>query len=123
TCSVIRASEDVRLTETRYRTLVEQLPAVGSSRALDKPGVASFVSPQVEVIFGVRPEVVLDEPDYWRARIHPDDRDRCAAEKAEDRPSSPSAPIIAEYRWVRDDGKVVWIRNYAHTLRDESGAA
>ena len=123
TCSVIRASEDARLTETRYQTLVEQLPAATYYRELDKPGVASFISPQVETIFGIPRDVVLREPDYWRSRIHPDDRARVAAEQAEYRPSTTSAPIIAEYRWVRDDGKVLWIRNYAHTLRDEAGNA
>ncbi|HZO16890.1 MAG TPA: ATP-binding protein [Polyangiaceae bacterium] len=109
----------VGATESRYRALVEQLPGVVYYRALDAPGIPSFVSPQVQELLGFSPEEVLRDPNFWRDRVHPDDRDRIVAEQSQFEPTQFRVPVYGEYRMLRKNGDVVWVKNYALAVRDE----
>ena len=104
-------------TERRYQAMVEQVPAV---TYVDVAGKGStYVSPQIEVIFGVTAEAYIADQDLWGKLLHPDDRDRIRtlyADWVEGR-----GPDLPDYRIVRPDGRVVWIRDRAVTTRDESG--
>src|SRR6187397_519048 len=48
--------------EARYRTLVEQIPAVVYS---DDGARTTYVSPQIEEILGVSADAYRDDPDMW----------------------------------------------------------
>jgi diguanylate cyclase (GGDEF)-like protein/PAS domain S-box-containing protein len=113
-----RAAEVARMqAEARYRELVEQIPAVVYA---DEGGEeTTYVSPQVQVVLGVTPEAYKADADMWLRMIHPDDRTRVQAQ---------SEAFIAgvggdldDYRMIRPDGKVVWIRDRAFAVRDERG--
>jgi len=110
-------------TRTVYRTLVEQIPAVTYYRALDLPGVPSFVSPQIERLIGFTAAEVDADPDIWRKRIHPDDIERVLDEQRHYRPELQTTPLRAEYRLLHRDGHAVWVENYALAVRDEEGCA
>ena len=104
--------------EARYRSLVEQIPAVVYS---DDGEVTSYVNPQIEHILGVTPEAYQADPDMWLQMVHPDDRDRVQAQ---------SEAFIAghgsdldDYRMVRPDESVVWVRDRAYAHRDHEGKA
>jgi len=51
-----QADEKLREAETRYRTVVEQIPAITYSQDVDHNGAITYVSPQVERVLGVTPE-------------------------------------------------------------------
>jgi signal transduction histidine kinase len=53
------------------------------------------------------------------ARVHPDDRDRVAAEN--ERCDRTGDPWGAEYRVIAKDGRVVWIRDHAVLVPGEGG--
>ena len=55
----------------------------------------------------------------WLAILHPDDRDRGAA--ADARSVSMGEAFRLEYRFVRRDGSVVWVRDECEPMRDEAG--
>ncbi len=104
--------------EARYRSLVEQIPAVVYA---DDGKVTSYVNPQIESILGVTPEAYRADPDMWLRMVHPDDRSRVEAQ---------SIAFIAgggadldDYRMVRPDGRVVWVRDRAYAHRDADGRA
>ncbi|HWZ35345.1 MAG TPA: PAS domain-containing protein, partial [Mucilaginibacter sp.] len=65
----------------------------------------------VEPMLGCTPECCLDQHDFWEKHIHPDDR----AVLADYRQLflTPGKIITLEYRIVRPDGQLVWIRDYA----------
>jgi PAS domain S-box-containing protein len=107
-----RASE----VEHRYRTLVEQLPIVTYIDVPDASLANLFVSPQVNGLLG-RPSGTTG--DEWAERVHPDDRERARSETVEGVLSG--APFTLEYRMVRDDGRVIWVRDSATTVRDDQG--
>ncbi len=104
--------------EARYQTLVEQIPAVVY---IDVEGRGTtYVSPQVERILGVSPEVYCqDGTDTWSELLHPDDRERIAREY--EAFVAGEGGDLSDYRMCTPDGRVVWIRDRAVTVRDEHG--
>jgi two-component system cell cycle sensor histidine kinase/response regulator CckA len=120
---VIALVQRSRVTESKYRALVEQMPAVTYYRPLDAPGEASFISPQVEQLTGYTPAELIAEPDLWRQRLHPDDRADLLKRQAGYRPGAERAPVVNEYRLLHKDGHIVWIRNHSLAVRDDRGQA
>jgi diguanylate cyclase (GGDEF)-like protein/PAS domain S-box-containing protein len=117
------AEEALRAAETRYRTLVEQLPAITFIDRVDpdrpEQAIPEYISPQVQEVLGYTPEEFLDTEDEWAGALHPDDRDetlRCAEEA-----QRTGVPFVAEYRMIRKDGRVVWIDERSVLLRDADG--
>jgi PAS domain S-box-containing protein len=102
--------------EQRYRTLIEQLPIVTYIDAPDETLANIYVSPQINDLLG-RPSGSTG--DEWAERVHPDDRERARRETIEGVRSR--APFTLEYRMVRDDGREIWVRDSATTVRDDNG--
>lgn len=106
-----RAEENLRLTEASYRTLVEQVPAIIYVDNTDDVSSSIYVSPQSEKYLGYSPEEWLFDPDLWVKILHPDDRQRVITENT--RTNQTGEPFDMEYRLMRKDGKVLWIRDQA----------
>jgi PAS domain S-box-containing protein len=102
--------------EQRYRTLIEQLPIVTYIDVPDETLGNLFVSPQIDDLLG-RPSG--SKGDEWAQRVHPEDRDRARRETVEGVRSG--EPFTLEYRMVRDDGRVIWVRDSATTIRGADG--
>jgi PAS domain S-box-containing protein len=114
-----RAEEAHREAEERYRTLVEQIPAVTYiDRATDGPDEPIYTSPQIEDLLGYTPEEWL-EGRLWPERIHPEDKERILA--TDERFEAGCEPFREEYRLVARDESVVWVREDAVLVRDEKG--
>jgi diguanylate cyclase (GGDEF)-like protein/PAS domain S-box-containing protein len=103
--------------EARYRTLVEQIPAVVYS---DDGARTTYVSPQIEEILGVSAEAYRDDPDMWLSLVHPDDR--ATVEAQSDAFIRGEGGDLTDYRMVRPDGRIVWIRDRAYAFRDDDGS-
>ena len=67
--------------EDRFRTLVEQLPAITFIEEIDT-GVNLYISPQIEAVYGYTPDEWLAEPNLWEQRLHPADREWVVAANA-----------------------------------------
>jgi diguanylate cyclase (GGDEF)-like protein/PAS domain S-box-containing protein len=104
--------------EFRYRSLVEQVPAVVYA---DNGNVTQYVNPQIEQILGVTPEAYRADPDLWLRMVHPDDRPR--VEMQSEAFIAGVGGDLDDYRMVRPDGRVVWIRDRAYAHRDADGRA
>jgi diguanylate cyclase (GGDEF)-like protein/PAS domain S-box-containing protein len=102
--------------EARYRSLVEQIPAIVYA---DDGTSTSYVSPQIEAILGVTPEAYRDDPGMWLRMVHPADRPLVEAES--DAFLAGVGGDLTDYRMVRPDGRIVWIRDRAFAHRDEGG--
>jgi PAS domain S-box-containing protein len=111
-----KAQDGLREAEARFRTLVEQLPAI---TYIEEPttGRDLYISPQIERVYGYTPGEWLADPGLWSQRLHPDDRGWVLeSEKAaqDDRWSG-------EYRSIAKDGRVIWLHNEAVLIRDDRG--
>ncbi len=108
--------------ETRYRTLVEQTPAITYVQEpveSSNPKAVTYISPQYESILGYPPESQMIDEEHWLSTVHPEDRGRVLAEEA--RTDRSGEPFRAEYRVIAGDGRVVWVRDEATLVRDEKG--
>ena len=113
--------EELRGAEKRYRTLVEQIPAVTYVDSVDDPDTALYTSPQIEEMLGYTPEEWQTQK-LWEKRLHPDDRERVLA--ADERfETDEEERFSEEYRLLARDGSVVWVREEAVVVRDEGGEA
>ncbi|TMK30681.1 MAG: PAS domain S-box protein [Actinobacteria bacterium] len=118
------AESKATIAEARYRTLVEQIPAMTfiETPSPNEPFSThlTFVSPQSESILGYTPQELIDDPGHFARLLHPDDRDRVLA--ANDQAERTREPFDQEYRLVAKDGRVVWMHSQAVLVTDESGS-
>jgi PAS domain S-box-containing protein len=98
--------------ESRYRALVEQLPAIAYIDPVDRRGTV-YISPQTEAILGYTPEEWYADPELWQRIVHPDDRDRQVAAGAD--------PALSTYRMIAKDGREVWIHDQSRPVYDDAG--
>jgi PAS domain S-box-containing protein len=114
------AEERLRGAESRYRSLVEQLPAVVYVDAVDEVSTATYISPQYERLLGYTPEERMADPLMWLRLLHPDDLDRVQAESL--RTNETGEPFDCEYRLIAKDGRVVWVRDHAYRVSEPDGS-
>jgi PAS domain S-box-containing protein len=115
-----RAKTELHAAETRYRTLVERLPAITYIAEVGIEGRWQFVSPQIESMLGFSAEEWMANPGLWISRIHEEDREIAIA--AENRVQETGELYKAEYRMHARDGRVLWFRDEANLLDGASGA-
>jgi PAS domain S-box-containing protein len=97
-------------TETKYRTLIEQVAAVSYIAELGLHGQWHYVSPQVESIFGYTPDEWLYGSAQWIRFIPEEDHPII---KAAEEACFTARRFQAEYRIVRKDGQVIWVSDTA----------
>jgi len=114
------AEETLREAETRYRSLIEQIPAATYIAAL-ADYKALYYSPQIEQITGFTVEEWIGDQGTWVKQIHPNDRQRVLAELQQCYSSGQA--FHSEYRLITRDGRPVWVKDDASIIRDNSGHA
>ncbi len=112
-----RAEEQRRESDERFRQIAENIREVFWMTDLES-GQILYVSPGYEVISGRTRESVYQNPKSWLEWIHPDDRERVLGAAIERRICG---EYDEEYRIVRPDGAIRWIRNSAVPVKDNSG--
>ncbi len=114
------ASHRAEESEFKYRSLVERIPAIVYLENLAKGSDDVFyISPQVEQILGVSQPEWVRNPSIWFERMHPEDRTR--VEELNRIADATGQQFSAEYRFIAVDGHMVWIRDEAVIVRDETG--
>jgi PAS domain S-box-containing protein len=115
----VRAEERLADAEERYRTLVEQIPAVTYIDWAVGSDAPLYTSPQIEGMLGYTPEEWINGK-LWPKRLHPEDRDRVLA--ADERFEKEGEERFAEeYRLIAKDGRVVWVREEAVLVKGRAG--
>ncbi len=113
-----RAEEELRVAETRFRTLVEQLPAITYVAEFGVAGPWSYVSPQIETLLGFSPAEWMSDPEAWLKSLHPEDRERVLSQEEESQLSR--EPFRSEYRMIARDGRILWCRDEATVMSDQT---
>jgi PAS domain S-box-containing protein len=106
--------------QSRYRSLVEQLPAITIVFALHEDGSVQpvYVSPQTDVILGVSASVWLADFASVVRRIHPEDVPRIGEALAAVAAGGPMPSI--EFRATRADGQEIWLSDVGAVLTEHS---
>ena len=103
--------------ETRFRNLVEQIPAVAYIDAGDETSTNVYMSPRVEELTGYSAEEWMGRA-MWFDIMHPDDVERAEAEHLR---SNRTGKFTCEYRLFGKDGRTIWIRDEARRVSLEDG--
>jgi PAS domain S-box-containing protein len=111
------AQEALLASETRFRELAEHIQEVFWLTDWRVRRVI-YVSPAYETIFGSTAERLYTDPLDWLAAIHPKDRERVHESF---RTKTEQGLYDEEYRLVRPDGSIRWIRDRGFVIRDETG--
>jgi PAS domain S-box-containing protein len=114
-----RAEEALRESEERFRQLAENIqdafwvggPGIGDQRQV------LYVSPVFEKIFGIKPEEVYKSDRAWLDVVHEEDRDRVLSSL--EGWLQDQGDYDVEYRIVRPDGSIRWIKARGFAIRDE----
>ncbi len=114
-----QAEEALRAAEQRFRTLVEQLPAITYVAALDSASSTIYTSPQIEAMLGFSQAEWMADHELWRRQIHPDDYTRVMADMLLSQ--STGVPVPSEYRMLTRTGQPRWFRDQAVIVRDPAG--
>lgn len=108
--------ETLKESEEKFRQLAENIHEVFWMAKPDKSQIL-YVSPAYEQIWGRRCESLYAAPLSFLEAIHPDDRDRVVA--AGDKQIR--GEYDEEYRILRPDGEIRWIRDRAFPVKNDRG--
>lgn len=78
----------------------------------------SFVSRNVDPIMGFSEWEMLEDPEFWPKRLHPEDADRVFQEMG---PLVEQGGGTIEYRFRHRDGNYVWIQDTFKVIEDDTG--
>lgn len=106
-----RAEAELRVSEERFRLVVDSISDhIYVTRVTDTgEHINLYLSPHAEVLTGYPMEKFMADWRFWPSTvIHPDDRATAAAQVAQQEKGQHSE---VEYRLVRADGTVIWVRD------------
>jgi two-component system cell cycle sensor histidine kinase/response regulator CckA len=112
-----RAEAALRESEQRFRQLAESIADVFWLYDVEKSQTL-YVNPAFEQVLGHPCEALYRNSHLWLECIHPDDRERIGAEYDQ---ALKTGMINHEYRIVRPDGSVRWLRERGFGVRDDRG--
>jgi PAS domain S-box-containing protein len=114
-----QASGSKNYSDSHQKTLVEQSPvAVYVETPENNADSSVYISPQIEIITGYTP-TEWNALGFWRAAVHPEDQKKFSDEN--ERTNKDGEPFDMEYRILRKDGAVTWVRDIARLARDAYG--
>ncbi|MDM9582378.1 PAS domain-containing protein [Nostoc sp. GT001] len=112
--------EQLSEAEQKYRTLVEQIPGVVYVSPINDTTKVAYISPQLQQLLGIAPEDWnFGFFNSWLDYTHPEDRDRVW--QAVNTTIATGEPFSVEYRMIRRDGRIIWVRDQANLVLDIDG--
>ncbi len=112
-----KTEEALRNSEERFRSLIENISEVFHIITLgENKKERIYVSHTYEEIWGRTCQSLYDNPDSWMEIIHPEDIQKVNQAIKNQRESG----YFIEYRIIRDDGQLKWIRDRGFPVKDSS---
>lgn len=116
-----QAEAALQESELRFRQLAENINDVFWMVTPDSRDLI-YISPAYEPIWGRRRQDLYEDANTWIDAIHPEDRQRVRAGiKLQAQQIESQGYCELEYRIVRPDGEVRWIRDRAFGVHDGQG--
>ena len=113
-----RLREAQTAAQERLARLLSSSPAVIYSFKATGDFAPTFVSDNIIGVFGYAPAEYLEDPSFWRDRVHPDDLARVESEIAG---FFQNGVHTVEYRFRRKDGSYCWVNDEQHLIRGADG--
>jgi diguanylate cyclase (GGDEF)-like protein/PAS domain S-box-containing protein len=121
TLATTQTRRELERSESRFRSLVEHIPAITYIDHVERRGPTVYMSPQIEELLGTKPEEWMRDDDgmMWDRMVHPDDRAHVADLTM--RHYRTGEPFQLDYRMIARDGRTVWVRDHAVIVPDADG--
>lgn len=116
-----RLLDQLAETDGRFRSLLEDIPAVVYTCEVDFPYRTFTVSRQIETVLGTPASQWLEDPELFFKLIHPDDLKAVLAANEEGKVSGRGF-VRTEYRLLDRKGSTRWFRDEAVLVRDPAGS-
>ena len=114
-----RSAEEAKAAAyAKLSQLLTTSPAVIYSYKATGDFAPTFVSENIKDWLGYEPHEYLEDPDFWRTRVHPDE---LAAVEAESIQLFKKGRHTVEYRFLRKDGSYCWVNDAQRLIRDDKG--
>lgn len=115
-----RAILRAHVSESQYRSFLENIPTVTYIKGLLSDPLITYVSPQVEKLLGYTQNEFLQDPSLWKKIILP--ADQADAVSWHTRMTESGQPLTLEYRLVSKSEKIIWVRDEVLLVRNKEGA-
>jgi two-component system, sensor histidine kinase and response regulator len=113
-----QTEEALKESESKFRNLVESLPAI-VYRALPQPPYSTlYISPGIQSL-GYTVEEWYQSADLWSSLLHPEDRERILQETRKALEAGQENDY--EYRIIARDGSIRWLHDRGRFIQDEQG--
>ena len=117
--TIRKALSRAQASETRYRSLLENIPTITYINGLGPEAPTVYISPQIRELYGYSQDEFLKDPVLWKKILYPDDRGRVLAEN--DITSETSETFEMEYRLITKDDDIAWVHDKAILVHDHNG--
>jgi adenylate cyclase len=104
--------------QDRIGRLLSSAPAVVYSYKATGDFAPTFVSENIRERLGYEPQEYLENADFWRSRVHPDER---ATVETEALHLFKKGAHTVEYRFLKKDDSYCWVNDEQRLIRDEEG--
>lgn len=108
----------LKQTTDHLSLLLESLPIISYTRKMDGTFSITYVSNTIEEIAGYMPRCFIEDDHFWMEHIHPDDRERIAAEL---KSAMEKDTHHYTYRFRVMDDSYRWFSDYWRIARHPSG--
>lgn len=105
--------------QAQYKTLLENIPTITYINSTDENAHTEYVSPQVEKLLGYSRDMFINDTLFWKKILHSDDLERVMNANLEG--TRTGEPFNMEYRLITKDRRVIWVKDEANLVHDESG--
>lgn len=106
------------LSDQRIRHILSCSPAIIYTVRVHDPFNVTFLSENFSSHFGYSIKECLNNPEFWRENIHPDDCDCVFADHAS---LYKEGHHVHEYRFRKKDGDYLWVLDEIRLTRDAAG--
>jgi adenylate cyclase len=104
--------------QDRIGRLLSSAPSVIYSYQASGDFAPTFISQNIREWLGYEPREYLENADFWRRCVHPDD---LALIEAESVILYKTGRYTSEYRFLKKDGTYCWVNDEQRLIRDETG--
>lgn len=110
---------ELKAARGRLQYLLTVTPGIMYTNQATGKFACTFVSQNVDPIMGFSEWEMLDDPEFWPKRLHPDDAATVFQRMG---PLIEQGGGTIEYRFRHRDGHYVWIQDTFRVVHDDSGA-
>jgi len=115
---VAQRTKQLQKSDSRLSQVLSSSPVVIYTCEPDGEYPATFISENVQKLFGYRPEQFLEDPGFWAKGIHPDDAPRVFSDLAN---LFEHGTHSHEYRFLMEDGRYIWVQDELKLQYDPQG--